>query len=171
MDLINFSDTDIMDTGNLGEKIPFIMYLKASDWLIAKILNLTVIGKDISPISFDTSAETSTAFKNTKKSGVEVFLEERSHEERSEFLFWINRCIDKGRFCSNMCSCWYSLCTWKFYSADGREDWNQFCDLVSAQHATRGEWYVNAQSQISCASNFWRIHTRSFDFPPKKYCK
>ncbi|EGG04018.1 uncharacterized protein MELLADRAFT_89719 [Melampsora larici-populina 98AG31] len=59
MDLIDFSDTDILDTGNL------------------------VIGKDISPISFDTSTKTATAVKNTTKSGVEVFLEERSREERN----------------------------------------------------------------------------------------
>ncbi|EGG07071.1 uncharacterized protein MELLADRAFT_85981 [Melampsora larici-populina 98AG31] len=58
MDLIDFSDTDVLDTGNL------------------------VIGKDIPPISFDTSTETSTAVKGIKKSGVEVFLEERSREER-----------------------------------------------------------------------------------------
>ncbi|EGF97152.1 uncharacterized protein MELLADRAFT_87577 [Melampsora larici-populina 98AG31] len=58
MDLIDFSDTDILDTGNL------------------------VIGKDISPISFDTSTNTPTAVKGVKKSGVEVFLEERSREER-----------------------------------------------------------------------------------------
>lgn len=58
MDLIDFSDTDVLETGNL------------------------VIGKDIPPISFDTSTKTSTAIKGTKKSGVEVFLEERSREER-----------------------------------------------------------------------------------------
>jgi hypothetical protein len=52
--------------------------------LIDKLFILTVIGKDVPAISFDTPTKTSTAVTNTKKSGVEVFLEERSREERSE---------------------------------------------------------------------------------------
>jgi hypothetical protein len=47
---------------------------------------LPVIGKDIAPIPFDPSPNIKLTSKGTKKSGVDIFLEERSRDERSKFV-------------------------------------------------------------------------------------
>ncbi|EGG01740.1 uncharacterized protein MELLADRAFT_91921 [Melampsora larici-populina 98AG31] len=61
-DLIDFSDSEIMDTGNL------------------------VIGKETPPIAFTKSNKALNTAKGSAKSGVDIFLEERGREERISAL-------------------------------------------------------------------------------------
>lgn len=73
-DLIDFSDTHLLDMGNLGR----YSLLVIASWIILTLSIVSVIGKDIPSISFFPYSN------GPKKSGIEIFQEERKREERSK---------------------------------------------------------------------------------------